>query len=81
MKRIPAPRIRAFIDKKAVDPSYTTIRKIQNYRMEAVRALLDTVSIVAQVLGFLALYAIAMAVTDWRRFEKLKQKDNETDTV
>ena len=49
--------------------------------MEAVRALLDTVSIVAQVLGFLALYAIAMAVTDWRRFEKLKQKDNETDTV
>ena len=49
--------------------------------MEAVRALLDTVSIAAQVLGFLALYAIAMAVTDWRRFEKLKQKDNETDTV
>jgi hypothetical protein len=30
--RIPAPRIRAFIDKRAVDPSYTTIRKIQDYR-------------------------------------------------
>jgi hypothetical protein len=30
--RIPAPRIRTFIEKKAVDPSYTTIRKLQLYR-------------------------------------------------
>ena len=49
--------------------------------MEAVRAVLSAIDIVAQVLGFIALYAIAMAVTDWRRFEKLKQKDNETDTI
>ena len=30
--RIPAPRIRAFMEKKAVDPSYTTIRKLQNLK-------------------------------------------------
>ena len=49
--------------------------------METIKALLDAINIVAQVLGFLALYAIAIAVTDWRRFEKIKQKNNETDTV
>lgn len=49
--------------------------------MEAIRALLDAIGIVAQVLGFVALYAIAIAVTDWRRFEKYKQKNNETDAI
>jgi hypothetical protein len=42
--------------------------------MEVIKVLLDTIGIVAQVLGFLALYAIAIAVTDWRRFAKIKQK-------
>tara|TARA_Y100001972_G_C7571915_1_gene287017 strand:- start:577 stop:771 length:195 start_codon:yes stop_codon:yes gene_type:complete len=30
--RIPVPRIRAFIEKKAIDPAYTTVRKIQNFK-------------------------------------------------
>tara|TARA_Y100001972_G_C7571915_1_gene287016 strand:- start:453 stop:602 length:150 start_codon:yes stop_codon:yes gene_type:complete len=49
--------------------------------METIKALGDGIGFIAEILGFLALYAIAIAVTDWRRFEKLKQKNNETDTV
>lgn len=30
--QIPVPRIRAFKNMQAVDPSYTTIRKLQNYK-------------------------------------------------
>lgn len=30
--QIPVPRLRAFRNMQAVDPAYTTIRKLQNYK-------------------------------------------------
>ena len=42
--------------------------------METIKALLDGVSIIAQALGFLALYAIAIAMFDWRKMERIKKK-------
>jgi len=30
--QIPVPRIRAFKNMQAIDPAYTTIRKLQNYK-------------------------------------------------
>ena len=37
--------------------------------------MLNAVGFVAQVLGFLALYAIAIAAMDWRKFQKQKNKN------
>jgi hypothetical protein len=43
--------------------------------MELITNTLNAVGFIAQVLGFLALYAIAIALIDWRRFEKQKHKN------
>ena len=56
------------------------IQPLENFNyiaMELLKAILEGVGIVAHVLGFLALYAIGMAVTDWRRFEKIKHQNEE----
>jgi len=43
--------------------------------MEIITSALNTVGFIAKVLGFFALYAIAIALVDWRRFEKHKHKN------
>lgn len=40
--------------------------------MEALNFLLDGMDLFAKILGYLALYGIAMALIDWRRTERFK---------
>lgn len=42
--------------------------------METIKALLDGIGLIAQALGFIALYAIAIAMFDWRKMERIKNK-------
>lgn len=35
--------------------------------MEIIKFIFDGIDLIAKVLGFLALYSIAIAVADWRR--------------
>jgi hypothetical protein len=41
--------------------------------MELFKTILEGVGLLAQVLGFLSLYAIAIALLDWRKTERYKQ--------
>lgn len=40
--------------------------------MEIINFLFDAIDLVAKILGFIALYAIAIALTDWRHLNKNK---------
>lgn len=44
--------------------------------MELLKIMIDGIDLLAKILGFLALYAIAIALTDWRKFERLKHDKN-----
>lgn len=46
--------------------------------METIIALLDGISLIAQALGFVALYAIAIAMFDWRKMERIKNKSQKS---
>ena len=39
--------------------------------------MLDGIGLLAKVLGFIALYSIAIALTDWRKTEKYKRSINQ----
>ena len=43
--------------------------------MEVIYWLLNTTSMIAQILGFIALYSIAIALIDWRRMERHKRSE------
>ena len=44
--------------------------------MELLNLMLDGIGLLAKVLGFIALYSIAIALTDWRKTEKYKRSFN-----
>lgn len=41
--------------------------------MEVIYWLFNVTSMIAHILGFLALYSIAIALIDWRRMERYKR--------
>jgi hypothetical protein len=45
--------------------------------MEIIKVLLDSVDLIAKILGFLSLYAIAIALLDWRKTCKYEQQCND----
>lgn len=44
--------------------------------MELLNLMLDGVGLIAKILGFIALYSIAIALTDWRKTERYKRSFN-----
>ena len=42
--------------------------------MEILNLMLDGVGLIAKILGFIALYSIAIALTDWRKTERYQRK-------
>jgi len=46
---------------------------IENKKMiDLVKLILEGVDLIASILGFIALYAIAIALLDWRKLNKIK---------
>ena len=45
--------------------------------MEIIKVLLDSIDLIAKILGFLSLYAIAIALLDWRKTSKYEQQCND----
>jgi len=47
---------------------------IENKKMiDLLKLILEGVDLIASILGFIALYAIAIAVLDWRKLNKIKK--------
>lgn len=46
--------------------------------MEIIKVLLDSIDLIAKILGFLSLYAIAIALLDWRKTSNYEQQCNDT---
>jgi len=40
--------------------------------IDLVKLILEGVDLIASILGFIALYAIAIALLDWRKLNKIK---------
>jgi hypothetical protein len=49
-----------------------------NYtKMELLKIMIETIDLLAKILGFVALYAIAIALTDWRKTERYKRNNEQ----
>jgi hypothetical protein len=48
--------------------------------MEVIYWLLNATSMIAHILGFIALDAIAIALIDWRRMKRYEFDDNDNKT-
>lgn len=40
--------------------------------IDFMKLILEGVDLIASILGFISLYAIAIALLDWRKFKKIK---------
>jgi hypothetical protein len=44
--------------------------------MELLKIMIDAIDLLAKILGFVALYAIAIALTDWRKTANYERQLN-----
>jgi len=42
--------------------------------IETIDFILESVNVIASILGFLALYGIAIALLDWKKFKKIENE-------
>ncbi len=42
--------------------------------MEIIKLIFNSIDLIAKILGFVALYAIAIALLDWRKTSRYEQK-------
>jgi hypothetical protein len=45
--------------------------------MELLKIMIEAIDLLAKILGFVALYAIAIALTDWRKTERYKRNNEQ----